>query len=123
MATLEVFEETFETVDKHQQAAEITPPSSETGSNNTTIHHHDANELQTPTGLHKEQPGISPLYPQVEFQFEERHIDEPRALRVAVIGAGLAGITAGILFPAKVPGIQLTIFDKNKDVVSLVGNT
>jgi L-2-hydroxyglutarate oxidase LhgO len=36
---------------------------------------------------------------------------------VAVIGAGIAGITAGVLLPIKVPGIQLTIFDKNSDVV------
>jgi L-2-hydroxyglutarate oxidase LhgO len=34
-----------------------------------------------------------------------------------VIGAGLAGITAGALLPAKVPGIQLTIFEKNPEVV------
>jgi cation diffusion facilitator CzcD-associated flavoprotein CzcO len=33
-----------------------------------------------------------------------------------VIGAGLSGINAGILFPAKVPGIDLTIFEKNADV-------
>jgi len=36
-----------------------------------------------------------------------------------VIGAGLTGITAGVLFPAKVPGVDLTIFDKNADVVRL----
>jgi L-2-hydroxyglutarate oxidase LhgO len=36
-----------------------------------------------------------------------------------VIGAGIAGITAGVLLPRKVPGIQLTIFDKNSDVVSV----
>jgi len=36
--------------------------------------------------------------------------------QVAVVGAGLSGITAGILLPAKVPGIDLTIFDKNADV-------
>lgn len=34
-----------------------------------------------------------------------------------MIGAGLAGITAGALLPAKVPGIQLTILEKNPDVV------
>lgn len=34
-----------------------------------------------------------------------------------MIGAGIAGITAGVLLPKKVPGIQLTIFDKNSDVV------
>jgi cation diffusion facilitator CzcD-associated flavoprotein CzcO len=60
--------------------------------------------------------GIHPPYPEVSFQFEDRYIDEPRSLRVVVIGGGLAGITAGILFPAKVPGIQLTIFEKNLDV-------
>jgi hypothetical protein len=36
------------------------------------------------------------------------------------VKAGLAGINAGILLPAKVPGIQLTIFEKNEDVVSLI---
>jgi cation diffusion facilitator CzcD-associated flavoprotein CzcO len=46
---------------------------------------------------------------------DERHIDEPRSLRVAVIGAGLTGITAGVLLPIKVPGIDLTIFEKNDD--------
>jgi hypothetical protein len=39
---------------------------------------------------------------------------------VAVIGAGIAGITAGVLLPRKVPGIQLTIFDKNNDVVCII---
>lgn len=38
--------------------------------------------------------------------------------KVAVIGAGMSGITAGILLPKKVPGIQLTILEKNHDVVS-----
>jgi protoporphyrinogen oxidase len=34
-----------------------------------------------------------------------------------VIGAGIAGITAGVLLPAKVPGIELMIFEKNAGVV------
>jgi len=50
------------------------------------------------------------------FKLQDTFIDEPRRLRVAVIGAGLAGITAGILLPAKVPNIDLTIFEKNHDV-------
>ena len=33
-----------------------------------------------------------------------------------MIGAGLSGITAGVLLPIKVPGIELQIFDKNADV-------
>lgn len=47
----------------------------------------------------------------------DRYIDEPRPLRVAVIGGGLSGIIAGILLPVKVPGIKLTIFEKNSDFV------
>lgn len=34
-----------------------------------------------------------------------------------MIGAGISGITAGVLLPAKVPGIDLTIYEKNSDVV------
>ena len=59
----------------------------------------------------------SPKYPEAKFQLVDRHIDEPRSLRVVVIGAGLSGVTAGVLLPAKVPGIKLTIFEKNADVV------
>lgn len=47
----------------------------------------------------------------------DRFIDEPRRLRVVVIGAGLSGVIAGALLPAKVPGIELTIYDKNEEVV------
>ncbi|KAH7323130.1 hypothetical protein B0I35DRAFT_450264 [Stachybotrys elegans] len=45
----------------------------------------------------------------------DRYIDEPRPLRVAVIGGGLTGILAGILLPQKVPGIILSIYEKNED--------
>lgn len=47
----------------------------------------------------------------------DRFIDEPRSLRVAVIGGGLSGILAGVLLPKKVPGIKLTIYEKNADLV------
>jgi hypothetical protein len=47
----------------------------------------------------------------------DRYADDFRSLRVAVIGAGLSGLIAGVLLPAKVPQIQLTIFEKNADVV------
>ncbi|KAF2085405.1 FAD/NAD(P)-binding domain-containing protein [Saccharata proteae CBS 121410] len=50
------------------------------------------------------------------FELEDHPIDESRSLKVAVIGAGLCGILAGALLPIKVPGIQLTIFEKNHDV-------
>ena len=55
-------------------------------------------------------------------QLVDRFIDEPRPLQVAVIGGGLAGILAGVLLPKKVPNIELTIFEKNGDFVSLRGN-
>ncbi|TVY91713.1 putative sterigmatocystin biosynthesis monooxygenase [Lachnellula willkommii] len=51
-----------------------------------------------------------------KFELEDHPIDIKPKIRVAVIGAGLAGITAGVLLPVKVPGIDLTIFDKNADV-------
>ncbi|KAL3465598.1 hypothetical protein BJX64DRAFT_285204 [Aspergillus heterothallicus] len=50
------------------------------------------------------------------FQIEEHPIDEVRPIKVGVIGAGLSGITAGVLLPAKLPGLDLRIYDKNADV-------
>ncbi|KAI9712664.1 MAG: hypothetical protein M1820_001285 [Bogoriella megaspora] len=50
------------------------------------------------------------------FTLEEHPIDELSDLKVAVIGAGISGITAGTLLPIKVPGVQLTIIEKNADV-------
>jgi len=60
----------------------------------------------------------SSSYPKSRLSLVDRFIDEPRSLRVGVIGGGLAGILAGILFPAKVPNINLTIYEKNHDFVS-----
>ena len=57
-------------------------------------------------------------YPVTDFELENRPLDDVRALRVVVVGAGLSGILAGILLPVKVPAISLTIFEKNSDVVS-----
>lgn len=57
-------------------------------------------------------------YPTSDFKLEDRPLDDIRTLRVAVVGAGLSGVLAGILLPVKVPGIELTIFEKNSDVVS-----
>lgn len=54
-----------------------------------------------------------------EFELEEHPIDEVRPIKVGVIGAGLAGVTAGALLPAKLPGLDLRIYDKNADVVCL----
>ena len=59
-------------------------------------------------------------YSKPKIDLEDRCIDDPRKLRVAVLGGGLAGILAGVLFPAKVPGIELVIYEKNNDVVGLL---
>jgi hypothetical protein len=75
-------------------------------------------DVDAPTNTHQfaKSSKISPNYPKTDFQLEDRYIDEPRSLRVVVIGAGLAGITSTILLQAKVPGIQLTVFEKSLDV-------
>jgi hypothetical protein len=59
------------------------------------------------------------LHSSTKISLVDRHIDQPRELRVGVIGGGLSGVLAGILLPAKVPGIQLTVFEKNHDFVSI----
>lgn len=51
------------------------------------------------------------------FTLEEHPIDAVRPIKVGIIGAGLTGITAGALLPAKLPGLDLRIYDKNADVV------
>lgn len=57
-------------------------------------------------------------YPNPRVNLVDRFLDEPRKLRVVVIGGGLAGILAGCLLPEKVPGIELVIYEKNPDFVS-----
>jgi NADH dehydrogenase FAD-containing subunit len=67
------------------------------------------------------RPQLPIDYPVSRHQIEpNRFIDDLRELKVAVVGAGLSGINAGILLPAKVPNINLTIFEKNNDVVSMI---
>ncbi|KAI0372040.1 FAD/NAD-P-binding domain-containing protein [Pilatotrama ljubarskyi] len=43
-------------------------------------------------------------------------IDEYKPIKVIVIGAGFAGITAGIRFPQKIPNVELTIYEKSAGV-------
>ncbi|KAL1591671.1 hypothetical protein SLS60_011669 [Paraconiothyrium brasiliense] len=54
------------------------------------------------------------IFPPLEL--EEHPVDEVRRLRVAVVGAGISGITAGIFLPAKVPNIDLVIYERNNDI-------
>jgi len=53
------------------------------------------------------------------FEIEEHPIDDVPPLSVIVVGAGISGITAGILFPKKIPNLSLRILEKTSDVVSL----
>lgn len=78
---------------------------------------HDSTNSSSPVNKDIDDEWFYP-HPTV-FQLTEAPIDEIRQLSVAVIGAGLTGITASILLSAKVPGVKLTVFDKNPDVVSL----
>ncbi|KAI9836072.1 MAG: hypothetical protein M1819_001686 [Sarea resinae] len=58
----------------------------------------------------------SKVDPARKFELEDHPIGEYPPIKVAVIGAGLSGITAGALLPVKVPGIDLTIYEKNTEV-------
>lgn len=51
------------------------------------------------------------------FCLEEHPIDHIESLDVVVVGAGIAGIVAGILLPAKVPGIRLHILERESNLV------
>lgn len=77
-------------------------------------HHHPVTKVADAPAPPIEYP-TSAWRPKLEL--EDRGIDEIRPLRVVVVGAGLSGILAGILLPAKVPGLDLTIYEKNADVV------
>ena len=77
----------------------------------------EKHDPEKPVNANGRYAGLSEHYPFSPLTLVERFIDEPRPLNVAVIGGGLAGVLAGILLPAKVPQIQLTIYDKNDDFV------
>ncbi|KAF4773605.1 hypothetical protein HER10_EVM0002339 [Colletotrichum scovillei] len=50
------------------------------------------------------------------FLIEEHPIDEHQSVRAIVVGAGISGITAAILLPAKVPNLDLVIYERNNDL-------
>lgn len=59
-------------------------------------------------------------YPVPRVTLVDRFVDEPRKIKVIVIGGGLAGILGGCLLPQKVPGVELVIYEKNPEFVSSV---
>lgn len=43
--------------------------------------------------------------------------DAHRPLRAIIVGAGIAGISAAVLLPNKVPNLSYTLYEKNNLVV------
>lgn len=43
-------------------------------------------------------------------------VDVLRPIKVIVIGAGMSGMTAGILFPRSIENLELVIYEKNADI-------
>lgn len=62
-----------------------------------------------------ERAPLRTIFPPLEI--EEHPIDEYPSIKVIVVGAGPAGVTAGALFTQKVPGIDLTIYERYSNVV------
>lgn len=46
----------------------------------------------------------------------DKPIDLLRPIKVIVIGAGMSGITAAILFPRCIENLELVIYEKNADI-------
>lgn len=83
----------------------------------------DATKLEPPARLEDPKHCVStaPLntvWPPLKL--EEHPIDEFPTIRVIVVGAGISGITAGVLLPAKVPNIDLVIYERQNDLVSVI---
>lgn len=45
-----------------------------------------------------------------------RPVDENRPIKVVVMGGGISGIIAGILFPRSIENLDLVIYEKNADI-------
>lgn len=79
----------------------------------------DVNVKNTVTETTTEVKPEPEIQTKPRFEIEEHPIDQVRDIKVGVIGAGLAGVTAAVLLPAKLPGLDLRVYEKNPDVVRL----
>lgn len=61
-------------------------------------------------------PQTRTIFPPLEL--EEHALDDVRPLRVVVVGAGISGITSATFLPAKVPNIDLVVYERESDIVS-----
>ncbi|OAL47186.1 FAD/NAD(P)-binding domain-containing protein [Pyrenochaeta sp. DS3sAY3a] len=68
----------------------------------------------TPGSLDQGLPQTRTIFPPLEL--EDHAIDDVRPLRVAVVGAGISGITSAIFLPAKVPKIDLVVYERESDI-------
>jgi len=89
---------------------------------------HQVEPLEAPVPTITEDADPKSSYPPLRtvfppFELEERPIDADIPLKAVVVGAGIAGITAGILLPAKVSGIELVIYERESDLVSSISNS
>jgi hypothetical protein len=84
---------------------------------------HAAPEHGQGSGTTTTSPGVTKHlhYPRSNVSLVDRFVDEPRKIKVVIIGGGLAGILGGCLLPQKVPDIELVIYEKNHEFVSLIG--
>jgi hypothetical protein len=76
-------------------------------------------EFSRPSGLAEAnslRPSTRTIWPPLEI--EEHPIDDHTPIRAVVVGAGISGITAGALLPAKVPAVDLVIYERGSDIVS-----
>lgn len=48
--------------------------------------------------------------------FTRRAIDRLRPIKVIVLGGGMSGIIAGILFPRSIENLELVIYEKNPEL-------
>ena len=53
-----------------------------------------------------------------DYQYKSQYLNQPRPVRVIIIGAGLSGIAAVKIFKERFSGkaVELIIYDKNEDV-------
>lgn len=84
-----------------------------------TIQPLSGEHFKNPVAVQNSQPEKAPLrtiFPHLEL--EDHAIDEYPNIKVIVVGAGPAGITAGVLLTHKVPGLEIVIYERYHDVVS-----
>jgi hypothetical protein len=67
-------------------------------------------------GSNNRNPPTRTVWP--PLRLEEHAIDDYPRIRAVVVGAGISGITAGVLLPAKVPALDLVIYERGDDIVS-----